>query len=83
MELLINEITQLTGTVNQLLGRLTEAERQLRTIGNNALNPVVEENYEIPLQAPQNEADLLAIARLPDSVEELTVFEGEPAHYVS
>lgn len=69
MEEIQEALTQLTVAVN---GQIEEGRRFEAEVGNPG-RPVV----------PLNESDLRDINKLPDSVKELQVFDGNPVHYIS
>lgn len=80
MDSLTQTVTELTGSMGALMGELRRAEariRQLEQQNSPAAAPV-----EIPLRGPATEDELKEVGRLPDSVKDLEIFEGDPVQYV-
>lgn len=63
------------------LGRVMSRLVQLEGTLLDTVRPV--ETISRPLQRPQTVDDLKDISRLPDSVKELRVFDGNPTQYIS
>lgn len=94
MDSLQDNVTRLTGAVNALMDQLNGIERRvscLDTLQNRIalIEAATPERYggeaEVQVQprAPATEAELRDISRLPDSVKELQVFNGNPTMFVS
>lgn len=79
-------ITELTGAVNTIISQLRGMETRLKSLEDRqtqAVSVAVEPSQHVELRAPQNEAELRDISRLPDCVKEMQVFDGNPTQYVS
>lgn len=86
MDSLNRQVTELTGSINALVEQLRGVERRIQALENVRREVVVETEDVIPqpkLKSPENEEDIKAISRLPDTVKELQVFEGNPVQYIS
>lgn len=80
MEELQVAVRQLTGALNAQIELNKKLEKRLDQLENKNGNNAINNNT---LVTPKTEQDLKEIGRLPDSVKELQIFEGNPLHYVS
>lgn len=71
---------QLTGAVNLQIEQLRAIECRLTKLETSNTQPLVANNN---LAIPRTEEELDSIKRLPDSVKDLQVFDGNPIQYVS
>lgn len=81
MEALTRTVIELNGSIAALMGELRGAEariRQLEELNQSAEAPAV----VTPLRGPATEEELREVGRLPDSVKDLEIFEGDPVQYV-
>lgn len=81
MDSLTQSITELNGSVGALMVELRKAEARIRQL--EQLSAPTEAPREVPLlRGPATEEELKEVGRLPDSVRDLEVFEGDPVQYV-
>lgn len=80
MDSLTQSVTELNGSVRALMAELRKAEARIRQL--EQLNGAAEAPREVPLRGPTTEEELKEVGRLPDSVRDLEVFEGDPVQYV-
>lgn len=80
MEQVQEMIRQLTGALNAQIELNKKLERRIDQLEIKAVDNIPDNKT---LVAPKTEQELKDIGRLPDSVKELQVFDGNPSHYVS
>lgn len=71
--------------IQSLSEQLRAVESRINTIeqAGPADIPPPQAEDPLPLRGPSSEQELKDISKLPDSVKELQVFDGNPVHYVS
>jgi len=79
IEQLQDAIKQLTGAVNLQHEMIKNINQKLKNFEDSASSMRKESST---LSIPTSEQDLKEIAKLPDCVKELQVFDGNPAQYV-
>lgn len=85
MESLTQSVTELNGAVSALMAELKKAEtriRQLEQRTNERTDEPTNAPGEAALRGPATEEELKDVSRLPDSVRDLEIFEGDPVQYV-
>lgn len=94
---LISQLKGIEGRIAQIeqsdpSQAIQSLSEQVQAVGNRIASieqagtvdiPVPEVREPLPLRRPDNEQDLKDISKLPDSVKELQVFDGNPVQYVS
>lgn len=90
MDELKKSVQDLTGAVNRIYEQLKTVENRVVSLevanrigASGASGASVSSADETPLIGPRTEAELKEISKLPDSVKELQVFDGNPTQYVS
>lgn len=82
MEKLQEAITQLTGAINAQMELTKEIDRRLKKLENERI-AIANPTPSTSLRAPQTEAELKEVWKLPDCVRELQIFDGNPVDYLS